>query len=170
MASVKSVVLMALLVGQASSGCGGSQTGSNKASNDQSPPVVVVDGKDLNFGGGVTSSSSTCQEDPTGNHANMSRVVAWRGVTSTQPETVMLSFPKQDTGLGPLLLVELPNGQRYNSNLKTTQIAVDGPTDGWYKFSGMVHRASSGDPDFLTTLSVKGSIACANYGASVLPS
>jgi hypothetical protein len=88
--------------------------------------------------------------------------VAWRGVTNgPRPDEVMLAFPK-DSNIHPFLVVAA-RGEQYDSSWKDTVITVGGPTNGWYQFSGVV-RVKDGHYDD-KTFKVKGSIACASYGA-----
>ena len=166
------------------SGCGQSDSGESTgagpggdASNAQPPPLVILDGRDLNFGSGVISASSVCQDNLVGDSDKPKqafgeqphRQVVWRGVTNGErPDGVGLFFFKQNNFVA--LELQLSNGDKFDNQSKSTYMTVSGPTNGWYEFSGTVKRAHRGseDRDWLDApeLSVKGSIACANYGAN----
>ncbi len=170
--------LLLLAIAFTANGCEQSAspgTGS-KHQNAQTPPVVVLDGTDLNLGSDMTSASSECREHPGGNFSDLARVIQWRGVTTgQQPNQVMLFFTNDETVPFGLFL-SLSNGKHYETRT-AGDLKVEGPTnDGWYQFSGSVTRErnyKNPEDDNLSPnqkpLSVRGSIACANYGAPLLP-
>ncbi len=170
--------LLLLAIAFTANGCqqSASPETDSKHPNAQTPPMVVLDGTDLNLGSDTTSASSECREHPGGNFSDFTRVIQWRGVTTAQqPNQVMLVFSNDKTVPFGLFL-SLSNGKQYETRT-AGDLKVEGPTnDGWYQFSGRVTRErnhKNSDDDNLSPsqkpLSVRGSIACANYGAPLLP-
>lgn len=160
--------LVAGAVAATAAACGASH-GASPPTN--TPPVVVLDGRDLNLGSGVVSTSGVCTDHASerpGWDKSAKKLVAWRGVTNgVQPDAVALIF--FENGTKSMWTIDISSGGReYQASWKDTIITVDGPTnDGWYRFSGTV-RPDTGNStsDFDNpTLKVNGSIACANYGA-----
>ena len=135
----------------------------------KSPPILVIDGRDLGLGTGVVTASNVCQDSPGSRFKGVKKRVAWRAVTDgTQPDTVTLVFPEKLTQK-PMLLVTKASKELYEST-KRTELTVDESTKPWYQFSGTIAKVTD-DLNASTPwteaapLTVKGSIACANYGA-----
>lgn len=137
----------------------------NSPGDTQQPPMVVLDGRDLNLGSGVVSASAVCADHPPANvnWGDAKRRVAWRGVTNgQQPDVVALAFLAAATKT--MWTIEISSGgQQYENPWKDTDLTVDGPSNGWYRFSGTVRMKDADYDD--PTYKVNGSIACANYGA-----
>jgi hypothetical protein len=158
-------IIIAAALAAATTACGSTTASTSHGPATPQPPVVMIDARDLNLGSGVVSASSVCEDPPpaNANQRAMKKRVVWRGVTNgQQPDEVALAFAA--AGTKTMWAIQISSGgQQYENPWKDTIVTADGPTNGWYRFSGTVRKKDAHYDD--PTFKVKGSIACANYGA-----
>jgi hypothetical protein len=143
-------------------------SGGPAAAPDQhAAPTLTLDGKDVNIGQGASTTLNQCKENPS---PKVDRTITWQGqgggayVAELALGVFNLGGQKK-----PMLQIQLPNGDKYDTNMKFTNIAISGPTDGVYRFSGTVHKDVPATSDeTLKAVKVEGSVTCTNYNSGTV--